>query len=63
MLTLTERYNQIEESVINGQFRQAIEQAEELDGYEKADFLEYLYIRDPKLVKRFCQAYFRKNAR
>lgn len=58
-------YDEIYNSIVNGQFRQFVEQFEELDNTGKAEFMNYIVyeLDQPDLLVRAMQAYFHIKAR
>lgn len=59
------KYDELYDSIINGQFRQFVDQFDDLDSSEKSDCMNYIAyeLDQPDLVIRAMQAYFHIKAR
>lgn len=64
-MSLCSQYDNIADSIRNGQRTQAYQQMLELDGYERADMLEYFErdLADPGLALDAARTFFRKQAK
>jgi hypothetical protein len=59
------KYNDLYDSIVNGQFRQFVNQFDDLDSSEKSDCLNYIAydLNQSDLAIRAMQAYFHIKAR
>lgn len=65
MLKDRDQFDAIYNSVINGQFKQAITQAEALDGYKLAQLLDYIAIDldQPDIALSFSKSWLRHTVK
>lgn len=65
MTSNKEQFDKICNSIRNGLFRQALEQSEQLDGYELASMLDYFTydLNDIEMAVSFAKAWFRYKER
>lgn len=64
-MTLREKFDDIFNSIMNGQLRQAGRQMDRLTGDERADLIDYFNddLNDPDTAQRAAIIYFRGNWR
>ena len=64
-LTLREQFDQVYDSLVNGQRRQAVEQMEHMGLYNVPDMLEYFNseLNNPEIALDAAKSYFRINSR
>lgn len=59
------KYDDLYDSIVNGQFKQFVDQFDELDSSEKSDCMNYIAyeLSQPDLIIRAMQAYFHIKTR
>ena len=57
--SLEEQFRDVYSSFVNGQGRQMVDQFDELDCYEKADFLDSIWMSGDNLTREFMIRYYR----
>lgn len=64
-MTIREQYDRVYSSMVNGQRRQAISQADEMGMYEIPDMLDYFTneLNQPEMAIDFSKSYFRIKAK
>lgn len=60
-MSMRTKFDEIYNSMVNGQRKQAIFQASDLDGYDTAELLDYIAkeLNQPEVALDFAKSYFR----